>query len=476
MPSDKEIVEAVLSKVYMVLNAGDTVQDTGTVIRIGQQPTFVSFCVPAIPAPDQSFSFRFNTTRDQIEAASDYAYLANQIPPATGFWGVGGQSADEENESGHVPWRASGALIWDEYKRVLDGAELAAPRLTDEEKARLERAQKVLYTEGETIDPDTLETRTAMIETPIHAAVLKLQQEYDSALLAYNGVMINAQTNPDNPQVLATWNINGPIYRSRVRNAYNRMVASGGRAVQTAYAIIDQLSGRDPALIFAEARNRLELSRRTDLNGNEYHFSSFYPGSFLPSSQGGWTEFDISSSELHRIQTSTRTSWGGGASAGFGLWRIGGSAAGGSSVETFDCNAENFSLSMQLTRLPIRRSWFSPGILTNGDWKSPESPRIMLSDGGNPPHGSMVAYPTEIYLARNVEVGMDMTTEHNRRASSHFSSSASIGWGPFRLRGHYSRSTSSERHDFTFNSGGFKIPDPQIIGFGNVLLPKTPKD
>ena len=49
----------------------------------------------------------------------------------------------------------------------------------------------------------------------------------------------------------------------------------------------------------------------------------------------------------------------------------------------------------------------------------------------------------------------------------------SVGWGPFKVGGSYSR--GEEKRDFKFNGegGGISIPGMQLIGFINNLVPKV---
>jgi hypothetical protein len=77
-------------------------------------------------------------------------------------------------------------------------------------------------------------------------------------------------------------------------------------------------------------------------------------------------------------------------------------------------------------------------------------------------------------LAKDVQVGINMTSEENKAFKSQVSSSASVGWGPFSVRGNYSRSDSSSSHEYTSSDSGIEIKGAQIIGFICDVLPLSP--
>jgi hypothetical protein len=86
----------------------------------------------------------------------------------------------------------------------------------------------------------------------------------------------------------------------------------------------------------------------------------------------------------------------------------------------------------------------------------------------------MPVIPTSMILAKNVLVKMDAFSSDFQSFYSKFSSSASIGWGPFSLKGNYSREESSTQHDVRVTNEGLVVESPQIIGFVCEVLPKSP--
>jgi hypothetical protein len=116
-----------------------------------------------------------------------------------------------------------------------------------------------------------------------------------------------------------------------------------------------------------------------------------------------------------------------------------------------------------------------PEIFWSRGWKwSPESGLGPVSDGANPPEGLMPLYPTAVIIARNLEIGLDMTNESNSSSWSSVSTSASFGWGPFSISGNYSHSESQAQSDYTQSDSGISVPGPQIIAFVCEVIPQSP--
>lgn len=65
---------------------------------------------------------------------------------------------------------------------------------------------------------------------------------------------------------------------------------------------------------------------------------------------------------------------------------------------------------------------------------------------------------------KNVKVNFDKTSALSTSLREKFSSSASVGFGPFTLRGNYATDDAEQTLDFQETDGGFVIPDVQVIG------------
>ena len=450
---DKEILEALLAKMYMVLNAGDPLNDSG--IAGGG---FVSYTPIGVPMSREAVSFGFGTTAKEVAAAAEFASLVNSIPYPTGFW-----KPTEEK-------------VWDVYRMVMQGVQLPSSKLSADEEKRLKASLMLLYTETTVVDPETGELTKVPAETVVFANYKKYRAAYEQTLLQYNNLLINFKLHPDDPTVVVDWNINGPTYESRVHAAYDDWTANNKGKVETALATIDVLTGRDPARLWYEYQQQFQKSARKDTEGGTYWHTGFSPSDFAsPANDASWTRFAFTHTEVHTIDTSTATSWGGGAGFGFGLWSFGASAQYSSEHHRFESDAENMSLSVELIKVPVRRTWWTPSIFRSRAWRfDPQVSKDLLSDGKVPPSGLMVGYVSSVIFARNLNLSMNLTSTKDASARSAFSSSASVSYGPFSLRGNYQTSSATSTHDFSSTENTIQCAGMQIIGFGVEMLPKCP--
>ena len=71
-------------------------------------------------------------------------------------------------------------------------------------------------------------------------------------------------------------------------------------------------------------------------------------------------------------------------------------------------------------------------------------------------------------------MAIDMNTTENSYFASQTAASASVGWGPFSVRGNYSRNETRKTHDCVRNAAGLEAPGMQILGFICQFLPECP--
>ena len=125
--------------------------------------------------------------------------------------------------------------------------------------------------------------------------------------------------------------------------------------------------------------------------------------------------------------------------------------------------------------VPLRRTWFDASVLENRAWKfDPGVNNSIISDGKVPSNGIMPSYITGMILARELVITTDMTSTENEHVATQTKASANVGWGPFSVRGNYSRTTDRKTHDFVRNAAGIEALGMQIIGFTCQRVEKMP--
>jgi len=171
-------------------------------------------------------------------------------------------------------------------------------------------------------------------------------------------------------------------------------------------------------------------------------------------------------------------SWSGGASAGFGLWSFGASASHSSQEFHSDYACESFGLTMELCPVLISRPWFSAEFFTSRGWTLRKGEGWFYddfpSDGGRPPKGNLIGYPTIALFARNIVIESAEFATAFDSSQSQTTAGGSVGWGPFSLSGSYSHAEGDTHWEATRDGAKVTVPGMQIIGFVNELVGKAP--
>jgi hypothetical protein len=452
MAQDKEIMDALRAKIYAILSAGDNVNNIPSA-----GSTLVSFCIPGIPLAVEDLDFGFLSQNvNQLNAASAFFELVDTIPKPTGFWNT------------------SNAKMSEEYEKILTTKLLPISNLSQSELTLLSNAKRLLVQDVEIIDLYTGQRKTVPGDTPLFEKYKQLKADYENALLKYNNLYLNMVIRGDQ-QSRMEWSINGPVFQSQLSTSFQTWLPVK-QQIEQALSIIENLDGRGPTQYWSGLLDDFRRSKRTDASAMNFLLTKYFPESFWDDAhKDSWTKFSFKSSEIHTVDTRTSTSWGGGAGVSFGLWSIGGDASYGSQYNTFSSDGNNLQIDVDLVKIPLRRSWFNSGIFASHGWKfDPNVNRDLLSDGGTPPKGTLVGYSTSLIIARNLLLSMDLSSTRDSYAASQFSTSMKIGWGPFSIRGNYTRTTQTSTHDFKYDAGAISCPGMQIIGFINELLPKSP--
>jgi hypothetical protein len=271
-------------------------------------------------------------------ARGKFAVLANSIPEGDGTQLAG-----------------SGRHVWAEYDRVLRNATVLPRETSEADEKALLAARTVLFRR---VGDAFVEPReeSAKMEAYRHYAAL-----YTARIAARRVVELGDAPGSqletmlaDEKQALHAWRQQG--YKSEV---------------EAAQATIEQVTGANPYIMWADWKDAFRRSRRTNAATDSVYYDTYmYPTSFYEDQGAGcWTKVSIVSDA-------------GDAMSRLGIGRI----------------------SFEVARTQIVRPWFEPNLIASRYWEWGASGMADLSDGGRPPRGSMTAYPVEVVFARNVRV------------------------------------------------------------------------
>ena len=408
MTRDKDVLNALLAKLYSSLAAGDAAS--------GQINTstgyYLSIVSPGFPLAEADLAFlsRSRPALEDVEAASAFAELANNLPPSSGLW------------------KFTGSYVWDEYQAILQEAVLPLTNLSAEESERLSTANSLLWIERNSAEGKVI------TQTPLLQTYEENRARYETAQLAYNARLADLDANPNDANRIVAWQRDEPIFKSRIDAALAAWASAGRFIVESAQATVAQLTGRDPFLAWSDLRQRFQSGLRANSSGSSYYLTSAVPTNFFLQ-RDGWTKISLTDEDIRNLSTVQLPLAGGNIPAGYKLWGFRESSGNGSDIEFSSSNASDLEVSLEVRRVALRRSWLESSIFSSRGWKLPSIGGDLLSDGKIPPGGRFPLLPTELIVVRNVFISMNLDDRTDSKAFSDIAQSEDAFWGPFRLRG-----------------------------------------
>lgn len=494
------MLNMIMGKMYNILTNGDDSVPMS-------EDNFLSWATPGIPieagdlvflaqgltgiaktdnpevqlTPQQIESLRAADTAKLYIQAENFARLVDFVPDVAGT--TNGQLA-------RLSIMSNEGTLSERYEYILRMSQVMKQELPEKTRKKIEEFRKLLtVTKVKRNLLDDSETEVTE-PSPMVIAYNDKLAAYENACLEYNSHRVDALA-ADNVKAIHYFALNAKILRNRVTAAMNDWVANGYKnEYEQIAAFIEQVMGRDMALLKAQYRDDLERARLTGLaSGSDFFYTSLVPGNFLTGS--GWTEFGFSSYDYNSSSNSgyslSRSSTSGGGTF-LGIFGAAGNyqtaeSESGSQVR-FD--SDDFSMSFEITQVPIVRPWFKTSFLVSKLWRfdqnDPEAKDEVVSDGAEPAKGLIAAYPVSMICVRDLSMRISNSSGfqemHRRWESTDVSAGAVLAFGPFHLAGSHGRSSESGARSSSYSydgeTGTIRVEGAQVIGFRCHLMPKSP--
>lgn len=456
---DENLLKALLAKLENVLNGGE--DDAQSSVN-----NYIAWCSPGIPFQPEDLQFAIkglngenaDETATLVRNAAEFSRIANSIPSSNKIGGT---------------FEQNGSTLWSVYKNVLIHSHVKADEITDEEKEKIERLRSKLVTKKIVTDPVTDEEKEITVDSPIVVAYNEKMNAYINAVAEYNNKRLSA-LNADDKKAFQDFALNADNYRRLVKSAMRDWVSNGFKEdIEKIGAFIQQVSQRSMTLVKEELKDRMDRSKMTDaITGNEFYFSSLYPGDFINSNRG-WTEFSFKSSAKNDFLKEDHSSTNVTAGIKFGLWKANANANHTQDKIDKSLDTNDFEMKFKITQATIGRGWFDSDFLTSGLWTwKPENG--MLSDGEIPPHGSLIAYPTTAVFIKDIEITSSGLKDASKDIKSTLDAGGSVGWGPFNATANRHEDHHDSSRNFNEKTNTLHIEGMQLIAFKCFALPKTP--
>jgi hypothetical protein len=469
MEKHDNIVHSMMAYLYMTLTDGKK-NLTSTV----QDDRFITWCLPGMPIAPEDLRFAREGTigkgADDAERARDTALLSLQ---AVNFARLVDFIPDVRGKQ-IVSFQPGNKSLSSTYEAALRFSKVADTPLTKEEEARVTKARDALYKEEEVVDADSGLKELTTVDTPKLKNYKKHQAIFEKEFLAYNSKRIKAEVAASAADVLE-FERNGPILEDKVRIALRDWEAAGKRhEIETLQATIAQMTDRSLLQWKQKLVDRLTFDKKKHPTLGDYFPVTLTPASFLlPNS--GWPSFTFKESETKKFADNNSTQYGG--KAGFlGAFAIGGSGDKTTTSKTATEATTNFEISFDVAQIPLSMPYLDIAFLQSRAWKFAEDAIDVkaLSDGGKPPKGMLIGYPTMVIFIKNVLINFkelhDEKSEYNKAVKA----KAGFSIGPISAGGSHKNSSGQTKSLSTLTEEGLKVAGMQIIGFRCKLLDKSP--
>jgi hypothetical protein len=464
-----DLGNALFKELSQIVNGGDEQVRPDT-------NTFVTWFTPGLAFETSDFNFvskglgggaSAEEEKKMLQQAFAFANLVDFIPDPTAA-----HTADHQDRV----WRSSEARMSYMYGEILRLSKVADKELTPEQVAEIDRLRGLLQTTRKS----PVDGSEMVVDSPMAQEYARRMGEYIAAKMAYNNkrVLAMGATGPEGKAAVADFSMNGSLYKMQAENALRNWTTLGYKNdVEKIHATINQVTQRSSKLWKQRLLDLLEDSKVSALGpGQEFHYTTLMPADFMTST--GWQSYSASHEKLTESTRSTTSSWKAGASLKWGLFGASPEASGESKSTSADKTVSSFKISFEITQAVLLRAFFVPEWFMNQGWTLDKGRGWTFdafpSDGGDPPKGNFVGYPTTLLFARNIVVESSDLATHVNEFSKSLGVGGKVGWGPFSLSGSYAKSSSGR--DFTSENDGnsIKVPGVQALCAVNRLIGRAP--
>lgn len=393
-----------------------------------------------------------NPTKGDMKAAETFSRFVDAIP------------------NPGVLWSDSTDRVSSEYRNIVQGATTTVQ--PDQKQLDLYNKAYNYLNKTQTIEDFEGNKTTQLIPSPIYSTYQTNLQSYLAALSSYRLTYNNY--NLDDPAQQRDWIAKEPVLKAAVTAAWNNLQQSGAAQVEQALAALTTTINSATRVALDAARQTMNTAALASLTGaGDWFLAYATPSNWADvSAAQNMTALTIDSSNVQTSSSSSSRSWGGGVDASWGLWSVGGSTSGSSGSTHFDSKEDKFKMSAKIGLVRIYRPWFNTAFFKLKNWTVDDMGANGISDGKG--KGALPMVTTALIVARDFKLEGSFSSKAVDTMRSAVSGSTSVGWGPFKVSGNYSQSSSSESQKSSFNGSTLTVPGLQVIGYVNSLIPASP--
>jgi len=459
-----EEMDQMVQRIYDKIFESVTKSDTGERPSMTSSTTLLALAKPGIAINPKDFSNPWtpgNINGSQASALNT-ALLVDAAPKVEALYSENGNRISEI------------------YGQIMSSVNIPAQQANPTLEAQLKGAHDNLYRTVNITDPDTGEITSKTMESQLYRDYQDNLSRYMSARAAYMGAYLEAQKTETGR---STWPLLAPTLQIPVKSAYEKWRSNFADKIEQSIAILNTTSGNALSKAFDQAKKLFEgytvmLDETGTGLGTPTLRSYLLPSDwYSENSDSHWTTVDISSGSFSSNVSSDYKSLGGSVGFSVGLWTVGGQAGHSSENRHMDTETNNVRVRFEYTIVLIRRPWLTFSLFGLPGWNLTNLySKGQISNGSKTGQDAskMPLLPTAFVVARKIIISAHWSQTDWDFAKSQTTAGASIGWGPFRIGGNYTRSKTNEKFSSGFADGNIIIPGVQIIGWINQVVPYCP--
>lgn len=436
---------------------------------------FITWLMPGIPFKKEDFAFcqkgfvgeTAEESLNLYHQAFVLSKLFDYVPE------VGKDMVDEKMQQ--AMFATSQDTLSSVYSDILTYSKVVDHEPTDEQKAKMEQFRNLLTVKKEVVASlITGEKKMVTSPGPLTEAYNAKLNEYITAVDEYMNLLIEAQAARGNSEEaqrrVAAFSNKSKAYKMKMQAAKMAWVTEGYKNdYDEINAYIAQVTERSMLLYKESLKNDLQqalLSSASD-GGSEFYYTTLIPGNFAESD--GWTQFSFEEIDSEEHSNKSTSAWSASGGGNYGLFAAKANASGSREEEKLDSACTNFKATFKFTQIPICRPFFKPGFLMMKGWTLDNMwdlnfNNLPVTDGQQKPTGRLVAYASQALFVKDVSFEFSEASSHFDKLKKAFTAGGSVGWGPFKVGGSYSKSSETSNTVTHTEGNSIKIEGIQYIG------------
>lgn len=448
-----ELMQAIYDRIYDMLTYGPQGKESG----FSKDSSIFQMVPGGIPINPEDFRDQLTpiNPNGNYNAAEYFSRMIDPIPKAQASYVRGSANIDNT------------------YGGIIKNSNCTTP--VDEEGLKIYKEAYSFLNTVTKIKDYKGEVTEQIVNTPIYENYIENRSAYVTAVSAYR----NAYNDYDltDPKEQKQWQANEPMLNLTVQTTYNKWRSQGAKQVEEALNALETTINRAVAAIIASDKETYEKARlASSLGMGDWRLSYPMPSNWCDEKAKIFNRFTLNSKKMKVDENSKFQQYGGKTSFGWGLWSVDASVEHSSEENNRHTNCENIEIKMEIAVVNLVRPWFDGNIFRMEGWHNDAYPSGKISSGKfDDVNAAMPLVPTGFVIVKNVEIKGDFKGEDEFFAKQSTTGGASIGYGPFRLGGHYSEGDSQHTFNSKYENGTITIPGMQIIGFISEVIPYSPK-